>query len=172
MNCESNVETKGYLNCLIKYKNGKEYKISFPNLVLISGREAIAQMLTNTLGTCPSSTTTSSSGTLVPALYINAMLFGSGGVDSAGTPLIVSPARNTLFGPTTVSKAVNSYVSQSVATQANFSATLLFADAVNQNVNEMALQMTNNNLYSMVTFPSIYKTADMQITFNWSLNFI
>ena len=99
-------------------------------------------------------------------------MFGSGGVDSAGTPLIVSPARNTLFGPTTVSKAVNSYVSQSVATQANFSATLLFADAVNQNVNEMALQMTNNNLYSMVTFPSIYKTADMQITFNWSLNFI
>ncbi len=172
MNCESIVETKGYLDYIVQYKNGKEYKVSFPNLVLATGREAIAQMLTNTLGTCPSSSSTSSSSNLVPSLYINAMLFGSNGVDSGGTPLIVSPNRQTLFGTVTVSKAVNSYVSQSVATQANFSATLLFADAVNQNINEMALQMTNNYLYSMVTFPSIYKTADMQITFNLSLNFI
>jgi hypothetical protein len=171
MKCESAIETKGHVEYIVEYKNGKSYKVSFPNVVMISGRQALAQVLTNTLGTCPS-TTSSTTGQLVPALYINEMLFGSNGVDTGGTPLIVSPARPDLFGPPTAVKPVNSYVSQSVATQANFTATLLYSDAVLQNINEMALRLTNGNLYSMVTFPSIYKTAEMQITFNWSLNFI
>jgi hypothetical protein len=172
MKCESAIETKGHVEYVVDYKNGKSYKVSFPNVVLITGRQALAQVLTNTLGTCPSTNTSSTASQLVPALYINEMLFGSNGTDTGGTPLIVSPARPSLFGPATAIKPVNSYVSQAVATQANFTATLLYSDAVLQNINEMALRLTNGNLYSMVTFPSIYKTADMQITFNWSLNFI
>ena len=39
-------------------------------------------------------------------------------------------------------------------------------------LNEMALQMANGQLYSMTTFPDLNKTEDMQITFNWRLNFI
>lgn len=175
MKCESAIETKGHVEYLVEYKNGKSYKVSFPNVVLITGRQALAQVLTNTLGTCPSTNTSSSTGQLVPALYINEMLFGSNGTDTGlpnGTPLIVSPTRTALFGPATAIKPVNSYVSQSVATQANFTATLLYADAVSQYINEMALSLTNGNLYSMVTFPAIWKTDNMQITFNWSLNFI
>ena len=172
MKCDTLIETKGFIDYVVEYKNGKSYKVSFPNVVLITGRQALAQVLTNTLGTCPSTNVSSTTGQLVPSLYINEMFFGSNGTDTGGTPLIVSPGRKTLFGPPTAVKPVNSYVSQAVATQANFTATLLYADAVSQNINEMALSMTNGNLYSMVTFPNIFKTADMQITFNWSLNFI
>lgn len=170
MNAQTAVRTTGDIQCIIEYRNGKRYEMGFPNTVLLGGRAALAQVLTNTLGTCPS-VNSSVATNLVPSLYINAMQFGNNGVDGE-TPKIVSPARTSLFGPPVVTKLVNSYVSQTVTTQAVFTTTLLFDDAVDIYLSEMALQMTNNELYSMVTFPKIMKTAETQITFNWTLNFI
>ena len=170
MLANSQIKTTGDISAIIEYDNGKKYTIEFPNTVLVTGRSALAQMLTNTLGFCPT-TTGSSTNNLVPSLYINAILFGTNGVDG-NTPRVVSPARTTLYGPTVANKPVNAYVNQSVSTQAIFSSTLLYTDAVNDKLSEMALQMTNGSLYSMVTFPPIDKTAQMQITFNWTLNFV
>jgi hypothetical protein len=169
---ESQIKAIGHVNCTFEYKNGKKYEMSFPNTVLVGGREALAAMLTNTLGTCPS-TNSSTNTNLVPSLYISNMLFGNNGVDSVtNTPKIVAPTMTSLFGPSVATKPVNSYTNQTVTTQAIFTTTLLFDDAVNIYLSEMALQMSNGVLYSMVTFPSIFKTDQTQITFNWTLNFV
>ena len=165
------LKANGSIKVDIIYGNGKKYIHEFDNTVLITGREALAKALTNTLGTCPAATTTST-GELVPSLYINAMVFGSQGVDGSGTPKVVSPARPSLYGPIVVSKGVNSYVDGTVTTNAVFVATLLFGDAVGYSINEMALQLSDNSLYSMVTYPSLVKSADMQVTFTWTLSFV
>lgn len=165
------VKAKGSIKIDIEYNNGKKFTQLCDNVVLISGREALAKSLTNTLGTCPAATT-NSIGELVPALYINAMIFGNQGVDGTLTPKVVSPARTTLYGPAIASKPVNSYVDGTVTTNAVFVATLLYGDAVGYNVNEMALQLSDNTLYSMVTYPNLSKTADMQVTFTWTLSFV
>jgi hypothetical protein len=39
-------------------------------------------------------------------------------------------------------------------------------------LNEMALQMANGDLYSMVSFPDLTKTSEMSIIWNWTLSFI
>lgn len=170
MNCLNEVKATGDIKAVIEYKNGKKYELSFPNMVLIKGRAALAQMLTNTLGFCPTTTDTSTTG-LVPALYINAMLFGTNGAVGM-TPKIVTPKMDSLFGAPVATKQVNAYVNQDVTTQAIFNSTLLYADAPSAQLSEMALKMTNGELYSLVTFPPITKTTDMQITFNWTLNFV
>lgn len=169
---ESQVKTVGHVFCDIEYKNGKKIEMNFANTVLIGGREALAQVLTNTLGTCPS-VNTSTSTELVPSLYISNMLFGNNGVEViSNTPKVVSPARTSLFGTPVIVKPVNSYTNQTITTQAIFTTTLLFGDAVGIYLSEMALQLSNGVLYSMVTFPPIYKSAETQITFNWTLNFV
>ena len=165
------VKAKGSIKIDIEYHNGKKFTQLCDNVVLISGREALAKSLTNTLGTCPAATT-NSIGELVPSLYINAMIFGNQGVDGTLTPKVVSPARTSLYGPAIASKPVNSYVDGTVTTNAVFVATLLYGDAVGYNVNEMALQLSDNTLYSMVTYPNLSKTADMQVTFTWTLSFV
>ena len=165
------LKAKGSIKVDIIYRNGKKYIHEFDNTVLITGREALAKALTNTLGTCPAATT-NSTGQLVPSLYINAMVFGTQGVDGSGTPKVVSPARTSLYGPIVVSKGVNSYVDGTVTTNAVFVATLLFGDAVGLDINEMALQLSDNSLYSMVTYPDLPKEADMQVTFTWTLSFV
>jgi hypothetical protein len=63
-------------------------------------------------------------------------------------------------------------IDNSIPTQAIFTSVIKFDEAVGVTLNEMALQMANSELYSMTTFPDLNKTADMQITFNWRLNFI
>ena len=39
-------------------------------------------------------------------------------------------------------------------------------------MNEMALQMANGDLYSMVTFPDLTKTSLMQLTWSWDISFL
>jgi len=60
----------------------------------------------------------------------------------------------------------------SVTAQVIFTSVILFSEGVGLTLNEMALQMANGDLFSMTTFPDLNKTSDMQITFNWRLNFI
>ena len=99
------------------------------------------------------------------------MLFGDGGT-SGGTFKTVETQRNGLFGITRASKPVISTVDPSIQTQVVFTSVLTFDDANGFALNEMALQMANGDLYSMVTFADLNKTSNIQVTFNWRLSFV
>jgi hypothetical protein len=96
------------------------------------------------------------------------MQFGSNGT-TGGVPRFVNADRNALFGTTQLSKAVTASRDEA---QVIFTTVITFSELVDTVINEMALQMANGDLYSMVTFPDFTKTAQMQITYNWRLNFV
>jgi hypothetical protein len=99
------------------------------------------------------------------------MLFGDGGT-SGGTLKYVDTQRTGLFGITRASKPVISQIDPNIPSQVVFTSVLTFDDANGYALNEMALQMSNGDLYSMVTFADLNKTSSMQITFNWRLSFV
>ena len=154
---EQNV--KGFIDvCIEDRKNNKLfYKIN--NTILRSGKSALAMSLANEL-----------SGQYYP-FYINSIMFGNGGMVD-GKLRTVNSERSSLFGSEVVSKSIISSIDPNIPTQATFTSVLTFDDAVGQTINEMALEMANENLYSMVTFPDLMKTSDIQITWNWRINFI
>jgi len=154
---EQNV--KGFIDvCIEDRKNNKLfYKIN--NTILRSGKSALAMSLANEL-----------SGQYYP-FYINSIMFGNGGMVD-GKLRTVNSERSSLFGSEVVSKSIISSIDPNIPTQATFTSVLTFDDAVGQTINEMALEMANESLYSMVTFPDLMKTSDIQITWNWRINFI
>lgn len=161
MKLENAIKTTGSVTCNIKYKNGKICTWEFPNTVVLSGRQALAEALTNTLG----------NGTT--SIYIQSMTFGTNGVDSGGVPKIVAPDQNSLFGASPVAtKPVSSSTDNGLPTQAIFSSTLLYDDAVGSALSCMGLIMANGNYYSIVSFPVLSKTSSMEINFVWRINFI
>ena len=99
------------------------------------------------------------------------MVFGDGGTQ-AGAKKYVDTSRNGLFGTTRASKPVMSSVDSEIPTQAMFTSVLKFDEANGYALNEMGLQMANDDYYSMVTFPDLNKTSEIQITFNWRLSFV
>jgi len=167
------VQSVGKLSCKIEYSNGKSYELMMPNTVVSKGREALAAVITNTFASCPVDSAAFLSSNVTPSLYINRMLFGNNGVDGSSVPKRVVASQNTLYcGVPLATKNVSAIVNPNVATQAIFTSVLLYSDANGVALSEMALQMTNNNLYSMITFPPITKTNQMQISFSWSINFV
>jgi len=148
----------GFVTCLIDYDCGKKEIIEFPNTVLTKGREALASCLARNIGDGFN-------------FYINRMLFGNGGT-SNGTTKYVSSSRNGLFGVTQASKPVVSSIDPNIPSQVIFTSVISYSEAVGSTLNEMALQLATGDLYSMVTFPDLTKTAQMQITFNWRLSFV
>ena len=99
------------------------------------------------------------------------MIFGDGGT-TAGVKKTVNASRTGLFGITQLTKPVTSIIDDLNPKQASFTSVITFEDINNVTINEMALQMSNGDLYSMVTFPDFTKTAEMQITWNWILNWV
>jgi uncharacterized protein YabE (DUF348 family) len=99
------------------------------------------------------------------------MLFGNGGT-VGGVPRFVHVEQNGLFGLQVLSKPVVSSIDISMPQQAIFTSVIAFDEAVSQTLNEMALQMANNDIFSMATFADLNKTSDMQITYNWKILFI
>jgi hypothetical protein len=161
MNLDNCVETKGHVTCNIKYKNGKTCTWEFPNTVVVTGRQALANALTNNLG----------NGTT--NIYIRYMTFGTNGVDTGGVPKVVVPDQNSLFSASpVVTKTINSAVDSGLPTQAIFSSTLLYDDAVGSALSCMGLMMANGNYYSIVSFPVLTKTSAMEVNFVWRINFI
>lgn len=152
------VEPKGFVTAKIEYKSGEVKHLAFPNTVLAKGREALAASLANNIGDGFN-------------FYVNRMVFGNGGTAS-GTTKYVASSRNGLFGITQTSKPVIAAVDPNIHTQVVFTSVIGFGDAVGAVLNEMALQMASGDLYSMVTFPDLTKTAQMQITWNWRLSFV
>jgi len=150
--------TKGDIDICVDYRCGKKKLIPIPNTVLTTGRLALVSGLSNHIGD-------------TFEFYITRMLFGDNGT-IGGVKKVVDAGRTGLFGPTQLSKPALSNIDGSIATQAIFTSVIAFDEVVGLTLNEMALQMKNGELYSMTTFPDLNKTSDMQITFNWRLNFI
>jgi hypothetical protein len=158
MNKEEPVEVKGYVTVNIEYNDGRKEKIEFKNTILRKGREALAKSLANDLGD-------------TYQFYVNRMLFGDGGTLN-NAPKHVDTNRNGLFGITRASKSVIAQVDPNISSQVIFTAVLNNTDANGYALNEMALQMSNGDLYSMATFLDLNKTDQMQITWNWRISFV
>jgi hypothetical protein len=153
-----NIQTKGDVEMILSYKDGREEIFDMRNTILLQGRRALAKCLSNQIGD-------------KYQFYITRMIFGDGGTQS-GVKKFVNAGRQGLFGVTRLSKPALSNLDNSVPAQVIFTSVIKFDEAVGVTLNEMALQMANGDLYSMITFPDLNKTEDMQITFNWRLNFI
>jgi hypothetical protein len=148
----------GTVERVIEYSDGSKEVSEVRNTILRKGREALASSLANSIGSTYN-------------FYINKMIFGDGGT-SGGTLKVVDSSRTGLFGVTRASKPVISSVDTNMPSQVVFTSVLSFDDANGYAINEMALQMSNGDLYSMVNFADLNKTSSMQITFNWRLSFV
>ena len=154
----NDIKAIGHVTATIEYSCGKIEIIDFPNTVLTKGREALAASLANQIGNNYS-------------FYINRMLFGDGGT-ADGVTKFVSASRNGLFGITQANKPVIAAIDPNIPSQVVFTSVLATSDANGVTLNEMALQMESGDLYSMVTFPDLNKTSQMQIIFNWRISFV
>jgi hypothetical protein len=152
------IKAKGDVEIIISFKDGKNEILDMPNTVLLTGRRALAKCLSNQIGD-------------KFEFFITRMIFGDGGTQN-GVKKFVNAGRQGLFGVTRLSKPALSNLDNSVPAQVIFTSVIRFDEAVGVTLSEMALQMSNGDLYSMITFPDLNKTEDMQITFNWRLNFI
>lgn len=158
---EERMTMTGEVQAIIDYKDGRREIIDYekiPNTILRTGRTAVAKTLANKIGTTFS-------------FYVTRMLFGDGGTQN-GVKKYVDTGRNGLFGTTRLSKPVISTIDPNTPTQVIFTSVITFDDIVGVVISEMGLQMSNGDLYSMTTFPDLTKTAEMQITWNWRLNFV
>jgi len=158
MNVTEQLRLVGDVDAIIDWKDGRQETISFKNTVLKNGRKALAKALANQLGDGFK-------------FYVTHMLFGDGGTQG-GVKKYVDAGRNGLFGTTRLSKPVIAMIDPTIATQVIFTSVISFDEAVSVTLNEMALQMADGTLYSLTTFADLNKTEDMQITWNWRLNFI
>lgn len=152
------IQTKGDVEMILSYKDGKQEIVDMRNTVLLSGRRALAKCLSNQIGN-------------KFQFNITRMVFGDGGTQ-AGVKKFVNAGREGLFGVTRLSKPALSNLDTSVPAQVIFTSVIKFDEVVGVTLNEMALQMANGEFYSMVTFPDLNKTEDMQITFNWRIQFV
>jgi len=155
---QDQLQTRGDVEIIKEWKSGKKEAVDIRNTILINGRRALALGLANAVGDGFK-------------FYITRMLFGDGGT-SSGEKKFVNANRDGLFGVVQISKPVLANIDNSIPTQVILTSVIAYDEAIGVTLNEMALQMANSELYSMTTFPDLNKTEDMQITFNWRLNFI
>lgn len=150
--------TKGDVEIIKDWRSGKREYVDVPNTILLTGRLALANALANAIGAGFQ-------------YYITQMVFGDGGTLD-GVKKFVNSNRNGLFGVTRISKPVLANLDNSVPAQVIFTSIIRFDEGVGLTLNEMALVMATGDFYSMTTFPDLNKTSDMQITFNWRINYI
>jgi len=159
MEINNSLKPRGDVEGIIEYNSGKKVLIAFPNTVVKWGREALAASLANDL---PDGFN----------YYVNRMIFGNAGTSSGVPKFVDANTRNGLFcGDPIVNRPVISAVDPDIPSQVVFTSIITYTGA-SIILNEMALQLANGNLYSMVTFPDLTLTEDMQITWNWRLSFV
>lgn len=152
------IRTKGEIDIIKEWRNGIKEITEVKNTILLTGRSALAKSLANSIGSNYN-------------FYITKMVFGDGGTTN-GVKKYVNAGRNGLFGVTQISKPTISTLDSTIPAQVVFTSVIRYDEGVGVTLNEMALQMANGDMYSMTTFPDLNKTADMQITFNWRINFV
>lgn len=134
--------------------NSSRVTTKFKNEVLKTGRSAMAKVLTGEAS--------------IDDVQISKMIFGeSGAVD--GVPKYVQAERTGLFGAIRATKGVTATTDASIPGYCQFIAVLRKEDAVDVTINEMALVMANDDLFSMATFAGTTKTANMQLTYMWEV---
>lgn len=158
MNNASDIESKGFVDITVEDKSGNKKSWTVKNTVLRTGRTALAKTITNETGDYTN-------------FYVMRMIFGTGGTET-GQVKIVNTNRTGLFGPTVAEKSVVSTIDSTNPTQAMFTTVLAYSDANGFSINEMALVLNNGDLYSMTTFADLNKSDQIQITFNWRINYI
>lgn len=159
MNIQTDIKPIGEVERIIEYSDGSPKEVKyFRNTILKNGRIALAKSLANDIG-----------GSY--AFYISKMIFGTGGT-SGGAERFVNADRNALFCGIPPANCIKPVIASTDVTQVIFTSVLTFEDAIGLILNEMALMMANEQLYSMVTFPDFTKTGAMQVTWNWRLNFV
>jgi hypothetical protein len=151
---ESFICPKGEVEIII---NGKT-AMRFSNTILRKGREALALSLSNDFGDSYD-------------FFVSRMLFGNGGT-AGNVPKSVNTEREGLFGTTVASKPVISTIDPNLRSQVVFTSVLSYNEANDQTLNEMALRMNNEDLYSMATFADLTKTSSMQITWVWRISMV
>jgi hypothetical protein len=149
------VKTLGNITAVVEYKNGIKNFHYFPNIALSKGKEVLANFLVNQ----------------PDKVYVKNMIFGDGGRDD-NIKRTVDVSRNSLFGITRVNKPVVAQIDPLVPTQAIFTAVITREEANGYLLNEMALQLNTENLFSMATFAGFNKTEEIQINFKWVISFI
>jgi hypothetical protein len=153
------IKPLGNIVALVEYKNKPSEVLRFPNTALAKGRAILAEFLAGQLQN--------------KNIFVKNMLFGDGGYDhQQAKKRTVNSDRNSLFGITRVSKPVVAQIDPLMPTQVIFTAVITFDDANDHTLNEMALQLSDDNLYSMATFPNLGKTNQVQITWNWYAQFV
>ena len=155
---ETNVAGRGDVFITIDYKDNHRERCHLRNTLLRKGKVALAKSLSNDVSE-------------VYDYYINRMLFGTNGV-SSDTPKYVDESRSGLFGSTILAKNVISSVDTSAPTTAIFTSVITHDEANGEELSEMALEMKNGELYSMLTFPVLTKTSQMQLTINWRITLL
>lgn len=151
------ITSNGKISIKVENKDGTSALVVVKNKVLLTGRSAIASSLANMYnGEFP--------------FYITRVLFGNSGT-LGGNPKFVEDNREGLFGVTTLNKPVIASIDDDLPQQVIFTTTVTFDELVGDVINEMALEMANEEIFSMATFGDISKTDSMQLIFNWRLNF-
>ena len=155
---DENQRVQGFVDVCIEDLNKNKVFYTMKNTILKKGKEALAMSLANEIGDMYS-------------FYISKMIFGDGGALNS-SPKIVDGDRNVLFGQKVISKPIIANIDPSITSQVVFTSVIKYSEINGSVINEMALEMNNGNLYSMVTFPNLTKTENMQITWNWRINFL
>lgn len=150
---KSDVSLKGEVTCYIEKNNSTEI-VKFKNNVLKTGKTALAKVLAGEDND--------------NNFRISKMIFGDSGT-SNGTPKYVQDERTGLFGSIKASKGVSTMTNGLIPGHVQVICVLRGEDAVDISLNEMALVMSNGDIYSMATFLDVNKTSEMQLTWVWDV---
>lgn len=151
------LKMKGHVYGEIIHSSGKKEYIDFPNTIVQTGRNAVAAMLANQIGSSFN-------------LYVSSWIFGGSAVINGSSRYIPS-SQNGLFGLTIATKPVIASVDPNISSQVIFTCTLGLNDAIGD-INEMALVLATGDLYSMTTFGTLNKTNSMTITWSWRVSML
>ena len=141
---------KGYIEAKIKHKDtGLIENLRFDNQVLNAGKELLINALLE-----PSK-----------ARIVN-ILFGDGGTEN-GEPKEVSPTQDKLNGVVRMRKSVIAQIDPETPTQAIFTVVINEDEGNDFVLNEMGLELSDENLFSLSTFSNLNKTDQMEISWSW-----
>lgn len=155
---QESINSKGFVDITVTdLETNEVIKQYRENTVLLSGKTLMARSLAGEIND-PFD------------FYVYSMEFGVGGLDGS-TPKTVSSGLTSLYLSAGVDVLVGRSWSNSAPTQATFTGTLTTETGNGLNINEAALKTANGELFSMITFPPLSKTSNLQITLNWTIVF-
>jgi len=156
---EDLIKPQGFVEIIIEDKEtGEIVHVSEHNTVLDNGKSFLARSLAGS-----------------PYInnpydfFISTMVFGTGGEDGS-IPRTVESGRTTLYNQT-LSVAVDRGWTTDYPTRARFTGTIGAATGNGTTLNEAGLKTDAGDLFSMVTFSGLSKTASLQFTLNWTIVF-